>query len=127
MHHSVQRGWTLAVATAGAVIALSARSSPYRAQAVKPPARASVPSEDAAFFEAKVRPLLFENCFACHGDQKQMGGLRLDSREALAKGAASGPVVAPGDPDNSRLIRAVQYTGAIRMPPAGKLKPDEIA
>src|SRR5579872_5600634 len=119
MDSQTKRCWTLATAVAGALVALSARSSPYRLQAVKPPERASVRSEDAAFFEAKVRPLLFENCFACHGDQKQMGGLRLDSREALAKGAASGPVVVPGDPDNSRLIRAVQYTGAIRMPPAG--------
>src|SRR4051812_4918750 len=30
------------------------------------------------FFETKVRPVLAENCFKCHGDTKQKGGLRLD-------------------------------------------------
>ena len=35
------------------------------------------------FFEKKVRPLLVEHCFECHGAKKQRGGFRLDSRETL--------------------------------------------
>src|SRR3712207_8960711 len=44
-----------------------------------------VPSsgQEAEFFEARVRPVLVENCFRCHGPQKQMSGLRLDSHAAL--------------------------------------------
>lgn len=37
------------------------------------------------FFESKIRPLLAANCYACH-TQSRMGGLRLDSGEAVLKG-----------------------------------------
>src|SRR5581483_4179155 len=49
-------------------------------------------------FEKHVRPVLVENCLSCHGTKKQMGGLRLDSREAMLKGGDNGPVIVPGDP-----------------------------
>jgi len=32
---------------------------------------------DTAFFETKVRPVLIEQCSACHGEKQQAGGLRL--------------------------------------------------
>src|SRR5262249_61577468 len=41
------------------------------------------------FFEKQVRPLLAENCFQCHGPEKQKGGLRLDSRTAVLNGGDS--------------------------------------
>jgi hypothetical protein len=86
----------------------------------------AVSEDDARLFETKVRPLLFDKCFSCHGDEKQMGGLRMDTEAGLRKGAASGAVLA-ADPEQSRLIRAVHYDGAVKMPPTGKLKPEEIA
>ena len=55
--------------------------------------------DGVAFFEARVRPVLVERCYTCHGADKQKGGLRLDSRDALRKGGDSGPAVAPGTPD----------------------------
>src|SRR4030095_6736872 len=77
-------------------------------------------------FEAKVRPILAANCYDCHGDQ-QYGGLRLDSRDAILKGGASGPAVVPGDPDKSLLIQAVrQSSEKLKMPKGGRLRPDEI-
>lgn len=86
-----------------------------------------VTPQQAAFFETKVRPLLYEKCFPCHGEKLQSATLRLDSRAAILKGTASGPAAVPGDPAKSRLIQAVHYDGETKMPPAGKLKPDEIA
>ncbi|HEY1336875.1 MAG TPA: PSD1 and planctomycete cytochrome C domain-containing protein [Bryobacteraceae bacterium] len=77
------------------------------------------------YFETKIRPILANNCYACHTGT-QMGGLRLDSREAMLKGGKSGPAVASGDPDRSLLIQAVRQTGALKMPMGGKLKPDEV-
>ena len=77
------------------------------------------------FFESKIRPILANNCYACHTNT-QMGGLRADSREGLLKGGKTGPSIAPGDPDQSVLIRAVRQTGELKMPQGGKLKPDEI-
>jgi cytochrome c5 len=43
------------------------------------------------FFEQRVRPVLAEHCDECHGETKQKGALRLDSRAGWAKGGESGP------------------------------------
>jgi mono/diheme cytochrome c family protein len=64
------------------------------------------------FFETKIRPVLSQQCYACHTDEK-MGGLRLDSKEGVSK------VVVPGDPDSSRLITAIRQTGNLKMPKGG--------
>src|SRR5262249_25777369 len=63
----------------------------------------------------------------CHGPKKQESGLRLDSRAALLRGGAGGPVIVPGDPDRSRLLAAVRHEGDLQMPPSSKLRDHEIA
>ena len=83
---------------------------------------------DLDFFESKVRPLLDANCFSCHANGKDRGGLSLADRESLLKGGDSGrPAVVPGDPDHSPLIAAVRYDDAVKMPKQYKLKDEEIA
>jgi hypothetical protein len=78
------------------------------------------------FFEQNIRPLLAQNCYACHGEKKQKGGLRLDSIEAILKGGESGPAIVPGKPDESLLVSAINYAGP-EMPPSGRLAPEEVA
>ncbi len=57
-----------------------------------------------------------------------MGGLQLDSAEALAKGGARGPAVVAGKPAESLLLKAVRHVDeALQMPPGSKLKDAEIA
>lgn len=73
------------------------------------------------FFEQEIRPLLINQCVACHGEQKQSGGLRLDSREAILKGGDSGPAAIPGDTTNSRISAAIRYDGDLQMPPENPL------
>jgi mono/diheme cytochrome c family protein len=81
---------------------------------------------DSEFFEMRVRPVLAAKCYACHGEAKT-SGLRLDSREGMLQGGASGPAIKPGDPDNSLLIQAIRQTHPrLKMPPGGKLKDEEI-
>src|ERR1051325_5029786 len=80
-------------------------------------------SEDAKFFESRIRPLLIDACQKCHGAEKPRGGLRLAARAALLKGGESAPAVLPGKPDESLLIKAVRYEGP-EMPPKKRLKPD---
>jgi mono/diheme cytochrome c family protein len=78
-------------------------------------------------FETKVRPVLASNCYACH-TQSAMGGLRLDSRESIMKGGGNGPALIPGKPGESLLIKVTEQTHErLKMPPGGKLKPEEIA
>ena len=62
---------------------------------------------DVEFFERKVRPVLVERCSSCHSESKRRGGLSLASRAALLKGGDSGPVVLPGQPEKSLLIKAI--------------------
>jgi len=87
------------------------------------------PSDPAAtpdFFETKVRPVLANNCYSCH-TSTAMGGLRLDSREAMLKGATRGAALVPGDADKSVLITAIRQTDEkLKMPMGGKLKDNEI-
>jgi hypothetical protein len=77
----------------------------------------TVAASPEEFFEARVRPVLAEHCWSCHGPAKQRTGLRLDSRAALLRGGDHGPAVVPGDPDNSLLVKAVRRAGDVKMPP----------
>jgi hypothetical protein len=78
------------------------------------------------FFEKSVRPVLAEHCYECHGPKKQSAELRLDTKAGISKGADSGPVVVPGDPDKSPMIRAVRHAGEIKMPPKTRLPADAV-
>jgi hypothetical protein len=92
-----------------------------------PPAKSPVLSdEDMRFFENKVRPLLAERCWSCHGEEKQKGSLRLDSLGAMLQGGESGPSLVPGKPDESLLIEAIRYQ-SFEMPPMKPLPESEIA
>jgi mono/diheme cytochrome c family protein len=80
------------------------------------------------FFERKVRPLLADHCFSCHGEEKQKGKLRLDSPAAIRKGGESGEEIVPGEPEKSRLIVAVGYQDAdLQMPPKKRLNGRQVA
>jgi hypothetical protein len=85
-------------------------------------------SPQAEFFEKKVRPVLAEKCYQCHGPEKQKAGLRLDSAANVRKGGESGPSVIPGEADKSLLVKAVRQADAeLKMPPTGKLPEATIA
>ena len=86
------------------------------------------PPESIEFFESRVRPILVDRCFKCHGEKKQSNGLRLDSREAALKGGDSGPSLVAGKPDESLLVQAVAQTHAeLKMPPSGKMPDAAVA
>src|SRR5208283_3211375 len=86
----------------------------------------AAPAQTPDFFELKIRPVLATNCYACHTNSA-LGGLRLDSREAMLKGGKRGPSITPGDPEKSLLIQAVRQTDEnLKMPQGGKLKAAEV-
>ncbi|MGH9839921.1 MAG: DUF1553 domain-containing protein [Blastocatellia bacterium] len=68
-------------------------------------------------FNREIRPILSDNCFACHGpdDKQRKARLRLDTKEgALAKPG----VIVAGDAANSKLIKRVASKDpAAVMPP----------
>jgi hypothetical protein len=76
------------------------------------------------FFEKKIRPVLVQHCYECHGSKlkKPKGGLVLDNREGLRRGGRSGPAVVPGRPQESLLLQAISHTDKqLKMPRNGKL------
>ena len=77
------------------------------------------------FFESKVRPLLIESCIRCHGEEKQEGGLRLDSQTSFTKGGENGPVVDASAIGDSLILNAIHYND-LEMPPSGKLSEEKI-
>ena len=82
------------------------------------------------FFEAKIRPILVEQCYSCHSAEaakkgKLKGGLAVDTRAGLLAGGDSGAAVVPGKTDQGSLLGALRYDGDVRMPPKGKL-PDAV-
>src|SRR5438132_1086139 len=77
------------------------------------------------FFEKKIRPVLVEHCYECHSAKLKApkGDLLLDSREGMRKGGNSGPVIVPGKPDASLLMKVIRSTDkSLRMPQNGKLQ-----
>jgi hypothetical protein len=91
-------------------------------------AQSSLLSGDNELFEKKIRPVLIDNCYACHSSQmkRPMGGLVLDTKAGLLKGGVSGPAIVSGKPAESLLLRVMRYNDPmLKMPPAGKL-PDAV-
>ena len=66
-----------------------------------------------------VLPILKAACVNCHGNEKQKGGLNLATFAAAMQGGSSGAVVAPGDPDKSRLFTLSSHKAEPKMPPSG--------
>jgi hypothetical protein len=74
----------------------------------------------AVDFQRQVRPILSDNCFACHGpDEKtRLAELRLDVREGAFQQRPNGAPIVAGDPAKSLVFqRITQTNAALRMPP----------
>jgi hypothetical protein len=85
---------------------------------------------DFTLFENKIRPLLTNKCYGCHSSKLRapMGGLALDTKAGLLAGGATGKVIVPGKPQESRLMKALSYSDPnLQMPPTGKLADSVIA
>jgi hypothetical protein len=92
------------------------------------------PIPDRPDWNWDVRPILSQNCFFCHGQAAQKGGVRLDIEKAAYaeisedKGHRS---IVPGNPGKSEAFRRMTTgDGELRMPPRDQhktLSPREIA
>ena len=84
-----------------------------------------------SFYTTQVQPILQANCYRCHGGMNRRGGLSLATRAGMMKGGHDGPVLVPGDPAKSLLVRLIRHEGPendpMPMPPKAKLSDADIA
>ena len=89
-------------------------------------------AEAALNYNLDIRPILSDNCYACHGpDAKtRQADLRLDTKEGAFSEPSGYPVLVPGKPEESELyLRLVSEDETYRMPPSDfnkTLTPEQI-
>jgi hypothetical protein len=84
-------------------------------------------AENKVDFAKDIQPILQQQCFKCHGEEKQKGKLRLDSKEAALKGGKTGPAFVAGDASKSEMYRRLSLpkTDDDFMPSEGDPLPKE--
>jgi mono/diheme cytochrome c family protein len=91
------------------------------------PAEAASPQ----FYTEHVQPIFQENCYRCHAGLNHRGGLQLDSAQSILRGGRKGPVIVPGSPEQSLLVKLIRHEGTaddpMPMPPKSKLSDTDIA
>jgi hypothetical protein len=92
-----------------------------------------VQAEDPINFSRQIRPILSENCIACHGpdDKARKAKLRLDD-EASAKADRKGDIaIVPGKPELSSLIQRIESKDPEEVMPPPKqhkvISPEQLA
>ena len=90
-------------------------------------------AEDPISFSRQIRPILSENCIACHGpdDKARKAKLRLDD-EASAKSDRKGDIaIVPGKPELSSLIQRIESKDPEEVMPPPKqhkvISPEQLA
>jgi hypothetical protein len=107
--------------------AASGQTGDAKAQGANAKPQAARVAPEKLEYNRDIRPILAENCFACHGPDSasRKAGLRLDQREVAIKRRA----IAPGHPEKSHLIERVLAKDADEiMPPpktTKKLTPEQ--
>jgi ankyrin repeat protein/mono/diheme cytochrome c family protein len=127
-------GWISAAATSWAVMALATSLDPSQAPpqvSVIPKADVAAPAAAASAIASTktpvdlvrdIKPLLERSCVACHSGEKAKAGFRMTDRASFLKGGNRGePVIVPGRPDTSPLLRFVQdQVEDLEMPPLSR-------
>src|SRR5436190_14616656 len=76
-----------------------------------------VSAQEKVTYQDHVLPLIENNCGKCHNPDKKKADLDLTSYAGVMKGSGSGQVVVSGNPDSSKLWRAVTQVEEPTMPP----------
>lgn len=93
-----------------------------QAQLPPTPTPAPTPSGGAVTFDSAIGPLFQGRCGGCHGPSGGLQGLDLTTYSGVMKGGVNGPVIQPGNPQESSLIQ--KQSGD--QPHFGQLTPDEL-
>ncbi len=119
----------------GAQVAMVPKKTPETTPvpAMKDPPRAMKGTPATVNFQREVLPFLKRSCVDCHRApyeeggrvKKPKAGLRFDAARAIIQGSGEGPVLVPGDPDESEMLARVSLPEDDDdfMPPDGDATP----
>jgi cytochrome c len=103
-----------------------ADDAPEGPEPVPPPGATNDPSQPD-FYTLRVRPVFVHNCAHCHFGWAHRGGFAMDTRAAMMKGGKDGAAIVPGNPNASRLMKALRHEpGPKPMPQNRKLSDRDI-
>src|SRR5262249_54657608 len=86
-----------------------------------PIAHGDDPKATSIEFNRDIRPIFADNCYACHGPDKNQrkADLRLDMKENAVADRGGYQAIVPGLSDQSELLRRITSTDSeVRMPPS---------
>ncbi len=83
-------------------------------------------AQEKVTYQDQILPLIENNCGKCHNPDKKKADLDLTTYSSLMKGGGSGQVVVSGNPDSSKLWRAITHAEEPTMPPNKKLPDKEL-
>ncbi len=97
-------------------------SKPTKAEPVKINAPTG---KETVSFARDIAPILIANCNGCHyAATRVSGGLQFNMFSQLVKGGDTGPIVSPGKPDESLIVRKLRGMEGARMPMGRPALPD---
>ncbi len=93
-----------------------------------PPVTTFGADDSIEFFEARIRPVLIQQCYSCHNSRdRREGGLALDSRDAMLAGGDSGELIFKGNAAESFLLAVLRHEVAgLEMPQDGAKLDDQV-
>jgi len=103
--------WAITALPIATLIGMAGTSGLNQAYAAEPPVS----------FSEDILPLLKWRCAACHqpgGAGYEKSALDLTTYQGVMKGTSFGPMIVPGNPEASNLMRLLDWrvSAAIRMP-----------
>jgi ankyrin repeat protein len=137
-HH--RDSWISAAATSWAVLALTqvlpVGCAPCKPAITRQPSLTQTSkNEQQIDFARQIKPLLERSCVGCHSGERPRGFFRIDCRDTILKGGASGEAaIVPGHSEDSPLVDYI--SGCVpdsEMPPKAQwkrfpaLKKDDVA
>jgi uncharacterized membrane protein len=91
---------------------------------------AKVVNQESLAYSEVIEPIFRQKCMQCHNQDKQKGGLRMDTPAFLAKGGENGAIFLAGKVEGSKMCEypTLPLEDDDHMPPKGKpqLTQDEI-
>ena len=109
------------------LVSVAAGSVALAAAAVLAPVHDACAQQGKISFAEDIVPIFKGYCVSCHqpgGEGLSTSGLDLTSYDGVMKGTKFGPMIIPGQPDNSNIIVLIEGRAKIRMPYGHKALPN---